>query len=277
MGKIAPGAILPTRNAFDPIVPDTEADVTSLPEHYLEYVMTRATRNLDRIAQWYGNQARLVEEFAGESAETATGESVLTAIPDYEPSNERITSVLVTGPPSTPFVLELGSRYMSLATDATGKCLLAPVAFTLTPQSKRLLTAGALPAIVTPSVQDGNNAAVTAAGGNVALPNATDSLTGFTISLSTVSTALMTVTVSNVKGGPYVYTVPIGGQILNITYPTPLLAVAGAPTVTWSAALAAVGNASIFGLTAPGSAVQAPGSWFLQLSGYALGNVRQKN
>ena len=139
MGKIAPGAILPTRNAFDPIVPDVE-NASELPPNYLEYVMTRTARNLDRIAQWYGNQARLVEEFGGESIELATGETQLTVVPDYEPANERITSVLVTGPVTTAFVLELGARYMALSTDATGKCLLAPVGFTLTPTSKRLLT-----------------------------------------------------------------------------------------------------------------------------------------
>jgi hypothetical protein len=139
MGKIATGGILPTRQAIDPIVDDTEIGP---PPYYLEYVLSRLLRSMDRIARWYSDQARLVEEFAGESAELATGETSLTVVPDYEPANERITSVLVTGPVNTPFILELGSRYMALSTDATGKCLLAPVAFTLTPQSKRLLTTG---------------------------------------------------------------------------------------------------------------------------------------
>jgi hypothetical protein len=138
MGKIETGAILPTRLAFDPEVANKESD--DLPPHYLEYVMTRTARNLDRIARWYADQARIVEEFAGESSEGATGETVLQVVPDYEPANERITSVLVTGPPLTAFVLELGARYMTLVTDASGKLLLAPVGFTLTPTSKRLLT-----------------------------------------------------------------------------------------------------------------------------------------
>jgi hypothetical protein len=95
---------------------------------------------------------------------------------------------------------------------------------------------------------DNANGAITAGNaGNVALPHGFDSLLGFTIQLSTVGTAPMTVTVSNVSGGPFVYTIPTGQQSLSVTFPLPIQASGGAPTVAWSATASAVGNVSVFG------------------------------
>lgn len=114
------------------------------------------------------------------------------------------------------------------------------------------LTLPTVSGVVAGNQQDGANAAIAAAvAGNVSLPNASDFLVGFAISLSTVGTAPMTITVSNVVGGPYTFTIPTGGQSLIVNFPTPLRATGGAPTVTWSATAAAVGNVSVFGITSP--------------------------
>lgn len=95
----------------------------------------------------------------------------------------------------------------------------------------------------------GNNAAIAAAtAGGVALPSVNDSLSGFDIQLSTVGTAAMTVTVSNVTGGPYTYTIPTGQQSLSVRYPVPLNGFSGPPQIAWSSTASAVGNASIYGI-----------------------------
>jgi hypothetical protein len=138
MGKLPPNGILPVRNLPSPVF--TKEEEVAPPPHYLEYMQTRIFRALQGIARYYADRSRVVEEYAGESRVSATGETSLTVTPDYEPASECITSVLVTGPVTTAFVLQLGDRYMTLSTDATGKCLLAPVFFRLKPSSERILT-----------------------------------------------------------------------------------------------------------------------------------------
>lgn len=95
-------------------------------------------RYLGIIAAREINEAARVEEYAGESQEGPTGETILIAVPDFE-RTECITEVLVTGPVTTAFTLQLGDRFMSLSTDATGKCLLSPVSFSLGATAHRQL------------------------------------------------------------------------------------------------------------------------------------------
>jgi hypothetical protein len=136
-----PDGTLPVRDLPSPIF-GREKEIEP-PPHYLEWTNTQMMQHLRRIDRYYQDIARRVEEFAGDSYESPTGETVLTVVPEYSPAAECITEVLVTGPASTPFTLQLGSRYMELLTDASGKCLLSPVSFILKPDSQRLLTAGA--------------------------------------------------------------------------------------------------------------------------------------
>lgn len=94
---------------------------------------------------------------------------------------------------------------------------------------------------------NGSGAIVAATAGSVVLPLFAG-LDGFDISLSTVGTAAMTITVSNVVGGPFTYTIPTGGQTLSVRYGKPLANQGGTGiTVAWSATAAAVGNVSVFG------------------------------
>lgn len=138
MGKLDRGAAISVRNLPSPAYgPFAEKEP---PPFYLEWTNTLQMRSLRSIARFYADLARTVEEYAGETVELATGETLLTVIPDYEPAPECITSVLVTGPVTTAFTLQLGGRYMTLSTDATGKCLLAPVFFKLHPTDQRKLT-----------------------------------------------------------------------------------------------------------------------------------------
>lgn len=137
MGRLPSGGSLPVRNLPSQIhFPNKEIEV---PAHYLEWVNSRMARHLAVLAKAEEDRSRIVEEYAGESTETATGETELTVVPNYQGA-ERITSILVTGPATTAFTLQLGGRYLTLSTDATGKCLLAPVSFFMSMTDQRTLT-----------------------------------------------------------------------------------------------------------------------------------------
>lgn len=138
MGKIAAGGSLPVRNLPSPVI--TESREVEPTARYITLKLESVDRYLGIIAAAEINQAAIVEEYAGESQEGPTGETTLSVVPDYEPKSELITEVLVTGPVTTAFTLQLGDRFMSLSTDATGKVLLSPVRIVLGPTSKRILT-----------------------------------------------------------------------------------------------------------------------------------------
>lgn len=137
MPKLQPGSMLPVRTAMAPGVADTEKEP---PKYYTEYALTRIARNMDRIAKLVLRLESAVEEYETNSTEGPEGITTITVQPDYYQKVECITSVLVAGPPGTAFTLQLGGRYLSLVTDASGKVLLAPVAFYLKPSDPRILT-----------------------------------------------------------------------------------------------------------------------------------------
>lgn len=137
MGKVAPYAIFPTRVAGNTQTDNTE---TAPPEHYQEYVLTRIARQLARYEKMMFSYENPVEEYETNSTQLPGGQTTLTVQPDFATKSECIKSVLVTGPVTTAFTLALGGRFMSLSTDATGKCLLAPVSFWLKPGDARTLT-----------------------------------------------------------------------------------------------------------------------------------------
>lgn len=138
MGRLPPGSSLPVRNLPGPIH-RTNAEIEASPRYIFEK-LEELNRYMGILAAAETNRAAMVEEFAGESSESPTGETTLSIVPDYEPAAECITEVLVTGPVTTAFTLQLGNRYMTLSTDATGKCLLSPVQIILKPTSNRILT-----------------------------------------------------------------------------------------------------------------------------------------
>jgi hypothetical protein len=138
MGKLPPGSSLPVRNLPGPIA-TTQHEIQPTPRYVVDK-LEEATRYLGVLYAAEVNRSNMVEEYAGESVESPTGETQLNVIPDFSPASECITQVLVTGPVTTAFVLQLGDRYMSMSTDATGKCLLSPVAMILKPTSNRQLT-----------------------------------------------------------------------------------------------------------------------------------------
>jgi hypothetical protein len=62
---------------------------------------------------------------------------------DFDRIDEIIESVLVTGPVSTAFALQLGKRSLNLLTNAQGFCLIAPIRMKLAKTDTRTLTPSA--------------------------------------------------------------------------------------------------------------------------------------
>lgn len=137
MGKLPAGASLPVRNLPSPVITENR-EIEPTPRYLVEK-LEQANRYLGIISADRVNQTAYVEEYENESVEVPTGETTVSVIPDFSPSAECITEVLVTGPVTTAFTLQLGDRFMQLSTDATGKCLLSPVQMILKSTSQRLL------------------------------------------------------------------------------------------------------------------------------------------
>lgn len=84
---------------------------------------------------------------------------------------------------------------------------------------------------------------------------ATDSLTGFDVTVADPAAQVQTtVTVSNVTGGPYVYDLTervAGESIVSVRYPLPLAPAGGAPTVAIAAIVGGgAGHISVYGQAA---------------------------
>jgi hypothetical protein len=128
---------VPVRNEPKTGTPDMD---TTPPNVYTFNQLARIERNLGAIARKISDRTKPVDEYEVNAVYSAA-ESLTTVevLPQFEIS-ELITSVLVTGPPSTAFTLMLGDRQFGLLTDASGKLTLAPVGFLLDRSMRRVLT-----------------------------------------------------------------------------------------------------------------------------------------
>lgn len=137
MPKLLPGTPLSVRNVPSPVIrQDTEIPV---PEGYLEYITTQVHRRLASIENLLISQAKLVQETQGASYEGTEGLTTLNVIAEMNPASEVITEILVTGPPTTAFTLQLGTALLTLTTDVSGKLLLAPIQWILKAGDLRVL------------------------------------------------------------------------------------------------------------------------------------------
>lgn len=273
LGKLPPGATLPLRNSPSSQVPNAEVEP---PKHFLEWAQARLLRHADRLVAYVTDISRIVEEYQGESSESPEGATQLICIADYSPAAEMITEVLVCGPPQTPFTLQLGSRYLTLTTDAQGKVLLSPVRFKLKADDQRILTASQLS-----STSLNNSGTLTSPGANANIAiisglnpnqvytvNATIGLSGTTAdgtdNHNVRITGLISTTLGNISGtglqsfGPYEVLPTAGGSIILQT------------VAAGSAGSIYTGGISLQSLVPPYS--DSPGNWFLHLSGHVISN-----
>lgn len=137
MGKIAPGGVIPVRNMPTVRVEDSQ---NSPAENYVIVAMARIQRIMQGLARQLEDRTKLVDEYSVVQEYITNNILVVEVLPTFDTINEKIESVIITGPVTTAFTLQLGDRYWSMSTDATGKCLLAPVAILLGRNDRRILT-----------------------------------------------------------------------------------------------------------------------------------------
>lgn len=105
---------------------------------YVALGLTHLHNELSGLARMIEDRARPVDEYQPQELVGET-ESVLTVSPQWE-TNERITSILITGPPGS-VTIQLGDRIWPLAIPASGFLLIAPVSIFLGRDDTRTLTA----------------------------------------------------------------------------------------------------------------------------------------
>jgi hypothetical protein len=137
MGKVAPGGVIPVRNAPTTQVIDQEMRPV---ENYMIVAVSRIQKQLAGLARQLQDLTKPVDEYSIVSSYTPAGEAAVEVLPTFDTINEKIESIIVTGPVTTAFTLQLGDRTWNLSTDATGKVILAPVAVMLSRNDRRLLT-----------------------------------------------------------------------------------------------------------------------------------------
>lgn len=137
MGKLQHGSVLPVRNA--PQV-ETKDVPFSEPEKYMLVAIDHLRRSMRRLAMQVDDRTRPVDEYATQSTDSPIGLTTIEALPQFDQIAERIESVLVVGPTNTAFTLQIGDRFLTMSTDATGKAVLAPVSMLLQRNDRRVIT-----------------------------------------------------------------------------------------------------------------------------------------
>ena len=137
MGKLQHGSEISTRAVPKVQVPYQDIDPGT---QYMLTALARIHRVMKGLAEQALDFTRPVDEYAIVGGYTGVGDSFVEVQPQFDTMSERIESVIVTGPVTTAFTLQLGDRNWTLSTDATGKVVLAPVSLQLGRNDRRLLT-----------------------------------------------------------------------------------------------------------------------------------------
>jgi hypothetical protein len=91
------------------------------------------------ISRAIDDRTKPVDEYQTTSDYMGVGVTQIEVLRQFDRIAERITSIVVTGPPTTAFTLTLGDRFLNLTTDASGKIVLAPISMLLNDSDRRLL------------------------------------------------------------------------------------------------------------------------------------------
>lgn len=136
VSRVKPHMISP-RVAEPVSVPDLESEP---PQKFHLIALMRIERQLQAIARRIASSVRVVDEYSIVGAYLGDSDTSVEVQPEYDTMPELITAVLVTGPVSTTFTLQLGNRNWNLATTANGFCLISPIGILLTRNDRRILT-----------------------------------------------------------------------------------------------------------------------------------------
>lgn len=137
MGKIAPGGTVPVRRMPAVRVDDSEMSPV---ENYMIVAVSRIQKMLQGLSRQLQDLTKPVDEYSIVGGYSASNENTVEVLPTYDSINEKIDSIIITGPVTTAFTLQLGDRNWTMSTDATGKVIIAPVGIMLSRNDRRILT-----------------------------------------------------------------------------------------------------------------------------------------
>ena len=109
-----------TQIPIAPVPVTTGTAEISVPERYSLIALNRLEKVLGPLSRAIADVSHPVDEYATESV-LQGGVTTVTVYPEYDKMAARIECVIVTGPPSTAFTLQLGDRAWNVLTDISGK------------------------------------------------------------------------------------------------------------------------------------------------------------
>jgi len=125
-----------------PIAP-VDAKVTAgespTPRTVIKTAFERLEKAINGLSRTVRDTSNTVDEYSTESV-TADGILTLTVYPEYDKMAERIESVIVTGPPSSAFTLNLGDRSWDVLTNVNGLFHIPYAGILLARNDTRVLT-----------------------------------------------------------------------------------------------------------------------------------------
>lgn len=122
-----------------PRVLEVREETVRTPEAYIRDALEAVLREMRGVSRLVEDKSRRVDEYRPQTLAAETTSSV-TGLPQFERMPELITSILIVGPATTAFTMQLGKRVWPLTTNASGFVLIAPVAILLDYDSPRQLT-----------------------------------------------------------------------------------------------------------------------------------------
>jgi len=134
--KLPHDAEIHTRQPERVQVPDKDMPV----EQYIAVGLAMLASKQEEFARRVDNRAHIVDEY---QTETIVGDSqtTITLQATYDFMPEKIESIIINGPASASFTLQLGDRFWSMVMPASGILTIGYVAVLLGRNDPRILTA----------------------------------------------------------------------------------------------------------------------------------------
>ncbi len=137
MGKIQPGARIDPRMTPKVVTPDLEMEPG---QKFMLIALAQIRRELQLVGRKLVSTYKRVDEYQIVGGYAGDSTAIVEVQPQFDTIAEMIESVLITGPVSTAFTVQLGDRNWTLTTNTTGLAVIAPVGIMLTRNDRRLLT-----------------------------------------------------------------------------------------------------------------------------------------
>jgi hypothetical protein len=134
--KLPPDAVIHTR---EPEPARTTDEETTSPG-FERLGLQAMAEQLQSIARRIENAANPVDEYNSAAVTGAGSAAAVTVQPTYEYMPEKITAIVITGPPAAAVTLQLGDRLWALVIPAAGILPIGPVALMLSRSDARILT-----------------------------------------------------------------------------------------------------------------------------------------